>query len=141
MYNVNVPIGHLCFIFCPMTITEKYIEIIKPSLSPCQKNDTEQCSYKISKALFKSAIKKAKPVIDNLLSLLTNNNLSGDFSSFQKEAVRTRRREEQEALAFKQIRNRRSRENRSFRSPRRGQWSPRIKQTNYGYDFVTRKRS
>ena len=34
---MNVLIGHLCFICSSMTITEKYIEIIKPSLSPCQK--------------------------------------------------------------------------------------------------------
>ena len=37
MYNLYVPIGHLYFIFILMTVTEKYIEIIKPSLSPCQK--------------------------------------------------------------------------------------------------------
>ena len=37
MYNAHVPIRAFIFHFKLMTITEKYIEIIKPSLSPCQK--------------------------------------------------------------------------------------------------------
>ena len=36
VYNVYVPIRAFIFCFRLMTITEKYIEIIKPSLSPCQ---------------------------------------------------------------------------------------------------------
>ena len=37
VYNVYVPIRAFIFCFRLMTITEKYFEIIKPSLSPCQK--------------------------------------------------------------------------------------------------------
>ena len=37
MYSVHVPIRAFIFCFKIMTITEKFVEIIKPSLSPCQK--------------------------------------------------------------------------------------------------------
>jgi len=37
VHNICVPIRAFVFDFKLMTIAEKYIEIIKPSLSPCQK--------------------------------------------------------------------------------------------------------